>query len=122
MIYTQGVALSGRLRFGALSGTRPAYADGIAQLVEPYLSGARPWFTDSDGGANYAGIVWADEMFDATGDSRYRDLLLEIAALFMDGEIGSPPLRATPTTAPRICSSRARFWAGHTRSPATSPT
>ena len=96
VIYTQGVALSGRLRFGALSGTRPAYADGIAQLVEPYLSGASPWFSDSDGGANYAGIVWADEMFDATGDSRYRDLLLEIAALFMDGEIGRPPPPCDP--------------------------
>ena len=96
VIYTQGVALSGRLRFGALSGTRGAYADGIAQLVEPYLSGAKPWFTDSDGGANYAGIVWADEMFDATGDSRYRDLLLEIAALFRGGEIGQPPPPCDP--------------------------
>ncbi len=91
VIYTQGVALSGRLRFAALHSSRAEYAERIAGLVQPYLSGDRPWFGDSDGGANYAGIVWCDEMYEATGDSRYRDLLLSIADKFRGNEVGLPP-------------------------------
>ncbi len=96
VIYTQGVALSGRLRYGALQGRRDECADGIAGLVQPYLSGERTWFGDSDGGANYAGIVWCDEMYEATGDSRYRDLLLSIADRFRGNEVGAPPPPCDP--------------------------
>ncbi len=96
VIYTQGVALSGRLRFGALNGRLDEYAEGIADLVQPYLSGDRPWFGGSDGGANYAGIIWCDEMYEATGDSRYRDLLLSIADMFRGNEAGLPPPPCDP--------------------------
>ena len=123
VIYTQGVAMSGRLRYGALNDSVEQYADGIATVVQPYLAGERPWFGDSDGGANYAGIVWCDEMYEATGDSRYRDLLLSIADKFRGNESRTfllPP--ATRTTALRICFSPGRFLAARTRSPATSLT
>ena len=96
VIYTQGVSISGRLRYGALDGATDDFADGVARLVEPHLSGDRPWFGDSDGGANYAGIVWCDEMYDATGDSRYRDLLISIADRFKGGDIGLPPPPCDP--------------------------
>ena len=96
VIYTQGVSISGRLRYGALNDAQDEYANGAASLVEPYLSGDRPWFGDSDGGANYAGIVWCDEMYDATGDSRYRDLLLSIADRFRGNDIGLPPPPCDP--------------------------
>ena len=91
VIYTKGVSISGRLRYGALNGALDEYADGVARLVEPYLSGDRPWFGGSDGGANYGGIVWCDEMYDATGDTRYRDILLSIADRFRGNDIGLPP-------------------------------
>ena len=96
VIYTQGVAISGRLRYGALNDSVEEYAQGVASLVQPYLSGDKAWFADSDGGANYAGIVWADEMYDATGDSRYRDLLLSIADKFRGNEAGLPPPPCDP--------------------------
>ena len=96
VIYTQGVAISGRLRYGALTDSLNEYANGVAGLVQPYLSGERAWFGDSDGGANYAGIVWADEMYQATGDSRYRDLLLDIADRFRGNEAGLPPPPCDP--------------------------
>ena len=96
VIYTQGVAMSGRLRYGALNDSVEQYADGIATVVQPYLAGERPWFGDSDGGANYAGIVWCDEMYEATGDSRYRDLLLSIADKFRGNESGQPPPTLRP--------------------------
>ena len=96
VIYTQGVAVSGRLRYGALNDRLEEYADGVARLVQPYLSGDMAWFGDSDGGANYAGIVWCDEMHAATGDSRYRDLLLEVADKFRGNEAGLPPPPCDP--------------------------
>ena len=96
VIYTQGVAISGRLRYGALNDSIEEYAEGVARLVRPYLSGDKPWFSDSDGGANYAGIVWCDEMYEATGDSRYRDLLLSVADKFRGNEAGLPPPPCDP--------------------------
>ena len=96
VIYTQGVSMSGRLRFGELTGEASEYAQGIADLVEPYLSGSRPWFAESDGGANHAGLVWCDEMFDVTGDERYRDLLVEIADLYRGNGPGVPPPPCDP--------------------------
>lgn len=96
VIYTQGVAMSGRLRYGALHDSIEQYAEGIATVVQPYLAGDRPWFRGSDGGANYAGIVWCDEMYEATGDSRYRDLLLSIADRFRGNETGHPPPPCDP--------------------------
>ena len=96
VIYTQGVSISGRLRYGALNDRVEEYANGTASLVQPYLSGERAWFGDSDGGANYAGIVWADEMYEATGDSGYRDLLLSIADRFRGNDAGVPPPPCDP--------------------------
>ena len=96
VIYTQGVSMSGRLRYGSLNDSLEHYAEGIATVVQPYLTGERPWFGDSDGGANYAGIVWCDEMYEATGDSRYQDLLLSIAGRFRGNESGQPPPPCDP--------------------------
>ena len=69
VIYTQGVSISGRLRYGALTGEAEEYAQGVASLVEPYSSGSKPWFGESDGGANHAGLVWCEEMFEAPAKS-----------------------------------------------------
>ena len=96
VIYTQGVSISGRLRYGALTGRLEEYAQGAADLVEPYLSGDRAWFGDSDGGANHAGLVWCDEMFDATGDARYRELLISTADLYRGNASGEPPPPCDP--------------------------
>ena len=100
VIYTQGVSISGRLRYGELTGEATRYAQGVAELVEPYTSGSKPWFAESDGGANHAGLVWCDEMFEVTGDERYRDLLVETAELYRgpaaDNWAGVPPPPCDP--------------------------
>ncbi len=96
VIYTKGVSISGRLRYGELTGEAEEYAQGVAALVEPYTSGSKPWFGDSDGGANHAGLVWCDEMFAITGDERYRDLLLETADLYRGNDLGVPPPPCDP--------------------------
>ena len=96
VIYTQGVSISGRLRYGQLTGEAEKYSQGVASLIQPYLSGSRPWFAESDGGANHAGLVWCDEMFEVTGDKRYRDLLVEIANLYRGNDPGVPPPPCDP--------------------------
>ncbi len=96
VIYTKGVSISGRLRYGGLTGEAEEYAQGVAALVEPYTSGSKPWFGDSDGGANHAGLVWCEEMFEVTGDARYRDLLLDIANQYRGNDLGVPPPPCDP--------------------------
>lgn len=96
VIYTKGVSISGRLRYGALTGEADKYAQGVASLVEPYTSGSKPWFGESDGGANHAGLVWCDEMFEVTDDERYRDLLIETADLYRGNDPGVPPPPCDP--------------------------
>ena len=96
VIYTKGVAVSGRLRYGALTGETAALAEGVEALVAPYLNGGEAWFGESAGGANHAGLVWCDEMFAATGDARYRDLLVATADLYRGNPLGEPPPPCDP--------------------------
>ena len=96
VIYTKGVSISGRLRYGQLTGEAEQYAQGVSELVEPYLSGSKSWFGESDGGANHAGLVWCEEMFEVTGDERYRDLMLETADLYRGNDLGVPPPPCDP--------------------------
>ena len=74
--YTQGVALSGRLRLHMVDPEGPDPAPSVQQIVEPYAANPPNAFGSSDGLANYAGVCWADELDDATGDTRYANLLL----------------------------------------------
>ena len=77
--YTQGVGISGRLRLHQLDPSGPSPVNDIVRLVEPYVSGETPMFSQSPGGANLAGLVWADELYQETGDLRYRDLIIHVA-------------------------------------------
>ena len=96
VIYTKGVAISGRLRYAELIGETAAFAEGVESLVSPYLSGGKTWFAESAGGANHAGLVWCDEMFAATGDARYLDLLVETAEKYRGNALGFPPPPCDP--------------------------
>lgn len=92
VIYTQGVAVSGRMRLAALDSESADPAAGIAAMVEPYMSGERAWFTEGgDGGANLAGLVWADELAASTGDGRYAEALVRTADRYRaTGGVGVP--------------------------------
>jgi unsaturated rhamnogalacturonyl hydrolase len=83
VVYTQGVSLSGRLRLHDL---RPDLTDDpsaeIESIVSEYASDFEGIFTDTDGTANFAGLCWADELADSTGNDKYSDLLKYAADLF----------------------------------------
>ena len=96
VIYTKGVAISGRLRYAELTGETAAFAEGVKSLVAPYLSGEASWFAESAGGANHAGLVWCDEMHAATGDARYIDILVETAEKYRGNALGFPPPPCDP--------------------------
>ncbi len=93
--YTQGVGISGRLRLAALESGRPGQVlpvAGITSLVEPYVSGSAAMFSDSPSGANLAGLLWGQELSEATGDQRYSNLIVNVADRYRPGAgDGAPP-------------------------------
>lgn len=90
VVYTQGVALSGRLRLHALEPGSADPAPDIAAIIAPRLAEGDAMFGKNGGTANYAGICWADELFATTGNTEYRDLILHIASLFETPANGMP--------------------------------
>ena len=80
VIYTQGVALSGRLRLYELDPDGESPVADIERMVRGYaVSSIRDVFGENSGGANLAGLVYADELAEATGNADYNDLLIRAA-------------------------------------------
>ena len=97
VIYTQGVAVSGRLRLAQLDAEYADPSAAIAAMVAPYMSGAKEWFpAGGDGGANLAGLVWADEFAATTGDDRYADLLVQTADRYRTAHENGVPTPSNP--------------------------
>lgn len=93
VVYTQGVAISGRLRLAALDGDSPSPIAEISELIEPF---ADPATAHRDGptvgvAENFAAFVWADEFASATGDRRFADLLVKAADRYTPGTKGDAP-------------------------------
>ena len=94
--YTQGVAISGRLRLAEMTPTDPGAAPEIAAYLEQAgLLGADP-FGDNPSGGNLAGVIWGAELAEATGDSRWSDLLVQAADRFQTVNPGSAPPPSDP--------------------------
>jgi rhamnogalacturonyl hydrolase YesR len=68
----------------------------IVQLVEPYLSGARELFGSRVGPSNLNGLVWGQELAEATGDHRYAHLVVSAANRYRPGANGGAPLPSDP--------------------------
>ena len=98
VIYTQGVAVSGRLRLAQLDPDGDDPAADIEAIVAPYMSGSKPWFpAGGAGGANLAGLVWADELAAATGDEKYADLLVQTADRYRSSHDNGVPTPSNPS-------------------------
>ncbi|MQG38281.1 MAG: hypothetical protein FI719_08010 [SAR202 cluster bacterium] len=91
IIYTQGVALSGRIRVEKALGSTDNTSKNIDRMVSPYLIQPSSIFGVDDGTANYAGLCWADELAEATGNKRYLQLI-ELAAQRFGPTVNEGPL------------------------------
>src|SRR5262245_15574152 len=94
--YTQGMAISGRLRLARMD---PTYADpvpGIVPLVEPYVSGAARAFSESAAPSALAGLIWGMQLAEVTRDRRYADLVVSIAERYRPGANGGAPPPSDP--------------------------
>lgn len=83
VVYTQGVAISGRLRLKQLDPEGPDPTDDIIRLTRGYASlKIDQVFQENSQGANLAGYVWADELSEITKDEQYANQLIEIAETY----------------------------------------
>ncbi len=80
VVYTQGVALTGRLELASLDDVYPNPRNDIEAIVREHIDAPEAVFDASDGTANYAGVNWASLMAD---DARCRALLIATADRFM---------------------------------------
>ena len=97
VIYTQGVAVSGRLRLAQLDADGDDPAADIEAIAAPYMSGSQPWFAaGGESGANLAGLVWADELAVATGNEKYADLLVQTADRYRSSHDNGVPAPSNP--------------------------
>ena len=93
VIYTKGVAISGRAQLAELAGKPGDGAAEVARVVEPFLTGASQPLAGQPGGSTLGGLVWA---YDLAGDRRAHDLLVEAAGHFR----ARGPLEAPAPTDP----------------------
>ncbi len=94
VVYTQGVAISGRLlcaERGLVDGDTIAE---VQRLVEPLVADADSYFATNPDGASLAGLIWAYDLARLTADSRYAGLAIAAAERFEPSDRGLPPTPA----------------------------
>jgi hypothetical protein len=96
VVYTLGMGLSGRLRLARLDPEFPDPAPDIVRLVEPYVSGAKPMWTEPASTTAMAGLLWGLQLTEATRDRRYAQLIATVAEHYRPGEAGGAPPPSDP--------------------------
>ncbi len=91
VVYTQGAAISGRLRLAALDDTVDDTASAVKMLVEPLVALGADSFGSPPETASMAGVVWADDLAQATGDPSDSAALIEAARLYRARGARRPP-------------------------------
>ena len=91
MVYTKGVAISGRLLLAELLPKGEDALKDLDSIVEPFLSGGIDYFGDNPGSSSIGGIVWAYDLVRIRRDSRAKDLIVKSAELFATNGLGVPP-------------------------------
>lgn len=94
--YTQGVAISGRLRMAMLEPETPNPPDDLVSLVEPFAADARLAVPDAGLTTGLGGLVWGDELTAATGDPRYAALTVKAADSYRSRGKGQAPEPTSP--------------------------
>jgi len=96
LVYTQGMAISGRLRLARMD---PAFEDpvpSIVRLVEPYVSGEARRFDAPAATSALAGLIWGMQLAEVTRDRRYADLVVRVAERYRPSADGGAPPPSDP--------------------------
>ena len=96
MVYTKGVAISGRLLLAELLPKGEETLNDLNSIIEPIFSGGMECFGESPGSSTIGGIVWAYDLARIRKDSRAKDLIIESAELFQTSGSGEPPKCTDP--------------------------
>jgi rhamnogalacturonyl hydrolase YesR len=94
VVYTQGVAISGRVQLASLMEDPAPSLSEIASVVEPFLAGETEPFEKPPGGGTLAGVIWAYDLARATGDQRALALMLRAADYYQARSTGEAPCPA----------------------------
>ena len=94
--YTQGVAISGRLRLAMLEPTPMGIVGDVASLVEPLTADPASVLGANAGAPALATVVWAEEMLALTGDARYGNVLASAMRAFEARGDDEPPFPLDP--------------------------
>jgi len=93
--YVQGVAISGRLRLHSLTDSTPNPSKQIASFVN-FLTTDEGFERNNKSGPNLAGICWAPELAEATGENIWNELLLNAANTYETVDRGVSPSPCHP--------------------------
>ena len=93
IVYTQGVPISGRLQLAQLDPDGGNPAPEIAELLSEFVGGG---LKDGLAPSALASVVWGSELSQATGDSRYADMIVQAADRFQSASSGEPPVPCDP--------------------------
>ncbi|MBO55335.1 MAG: hypothetical protein CL886_06695 [Dehalococcoidia bacterium] len=96
MVYTKGVAISGRLLLAERLAKDKDILEDLDSIIAPFISGNIDYFGDNPGSASIGGIVWAYDLARIRQDSRGKDLIIKAAELFEANGSGSPPKCTDP--------------------------
>ncbi|MEE2701024.1 MAG: glycoside hydrolase family 88 protein [Chloroflexota bacterium] len=96
VVYTQGVAISGRLRLAELEPDGGHTIQDIVSLVESCSATDDNVFSATPPTTELAGMIWGDELARATGDNRYANLVVRIADRYIPAAPGKAPIPSDP--------------------------
>ena len=96
VIYTQGVGISGRLRLWHLEGRQGNAVSEIVTMLEPIISSKDQLFEENAGTPSLAGLIWGEELSEATGNNAYADLIISVAERYVPAEEGGAPAPSDP--------------------------
>ena len=73
--YVQGVSISGRIRLAHLDKNYPKAIEDIPGFVS-FILNENQFTQNTQTGPNLAGLCWADELSDITGDKKWMELII----------------------------------------------
>ena len=93
--YVQGVAVSGRLRLKQLDPNHNDPTHEISDMVD-FLNTDEGYAGNATQGSSIAALCWTEDLFEATGEDKWKTLLLRAADTYKETHPGEAPTPCDP--------------------------